>query len=328
MIKRGLVWGVFILGLMGVYLYWYANTPLSMAQTPLVFDLKPGSSLLAITKQMQAVGVLQEGLPFRILARIKGKGSKIKAGFYVLSQPLTPLQLLKKLTGDEVYEREILFVEGWTFSQMRLVLNAYPWIRHDTRNMSEQEVLQAARIPLKHAEGWFFPATYFIDAGSSDVSILRRAYATMQQHLQQAWAARAPGLPYATPADALVMASIIEKETAVASERPLIAAVFINRLRLGMRLQTDPSVIYGLGQHYDGKLHKRDLQTDTPYNTYTRAGLPPTPIAMPGLQSILAALHPVQSDDLYFVAKGDGTHFFSNKLSDHNRAVARFQKNI
>ncbi len=328
MIKRMLALVIFVLVLLAVSLYWYANTPLSMAQAPVVFDLKPGSSLPAITRQMQAAGVLQAGAPFRLLARALGKGGKIRAGFYVLSKPLTPMQLLAQLTSEEVHARAVLFVEGWTFNQMRLVLNAYPWIRHDTQNMNEQEILQALNVPIKHAEGWFFPSTYYVDAGSSDVSILRRAYATMQQHLMLAWAGRAPDLPYASPADALIMASIIEKETAVPSERPHIAAVFINRLRLGMRLQTDPSVIYGLGSHYDGNLRKRDLQTDTPYNTYTRAGLPPTPIAMPGEQSILAALHPARSNDLYFVSKGDGTHFFSSNLSDHNRAVARFQKNM
>ncbi len=327
MIKRAMLWVIFALVLAAGALYWYAYTPLVMARIPLIFDLKPGSNLLSITRQMQTAGVMREGLPFRLLARVSGKAGRIKAGFYVLNQPVTPLQLLKKLTGNEANTREIMFVEGWTFAQMRLVLNANPWIRHDTSDMSAQQILQALGVPQKHAEGLFFPATYYIDAGTSDVSILRRAYATMQERLSQAWAQRAPGLPYATPRDALIMASIIEKETAVASERPLVAAVFINRLRLGMRLQTDPTVIYGLGQRYDGNLHKRDLQTDTPYNTYTRAGLPPTPIAMPGLASIIAALHPAPSDDLYFVSKGDGTHFFSNKLSDHNRAVARFQKN-
>ncbi|HET9113272.1 MAG TPA: endolytic transglycosylase MltG [Burkholderiales bacterium] len=328
MIKRILTLGGVVLVLMAVSLYWYAHTPLNLVQTPIVFDLKPGSSLPAITRQMQAARVLQAGAPFRLLARISGKGDKIRAGFYVLNQPLTPLQLLDKLTSEEAHARAILFVEGWTFSQMRVVLNAYPWITHDTENMTDQEILQALGVPIKHAEGWFFPSTYYIDAGSSDLSILRRAYATMQQNLQQAWAKRDPGLPYASPVEALIMASIIEKETAVPDERPHIAAVFINRLRLGMRLQTDPTVIYGLGSRYDGNLHKRDLQTDTPYNTYTRAGLPPTPIAMPGEQSILAAMHPAHSNDLYFVSKGDGTHFFSSKLSDHNRAVARFQKNL
>ena len=328
MIKSRFFLILFLFGLVSVYFYWYASTPLRLAQVPLAFDLKPGSSLTGITLQMKHAGVMDEGVRFRILATVMGKAGKIKAGFYILNESVTPLQLLKKLTSGDVTSRQIMFIEGWTFSQMRVALDAYPWIRHETPAMNERAVLQAVGAPSKHAEGWFFPATYYINAGSSDVSILRRAYATMQMHLQQEWAKRDPDLPYQTPKDALIMASIIEKETALGSERPLIAAVFINRLRLGMRLQTDPTVIYGLGQNYDGNIHKRDLQTDTPYNTYTRAGLPPTPIAMPGLESIHAALHPAVSDDLYFVAKGDGSHYFSNNLTAHNRAVARYQKNI
>lgn len=327
MIKRIFVWAVFILGMALAYLYWYAHTPLALKQTPMEFDLKPGSNLASITSQMKTAGVLSDGVRFRVLARLMGKGGKIKAGFYTLNQAVTPLQLLKKLTEGEVSLREIVFIEGWTFAQMRDALNAHPLVRHDTEGMSEQEVLQLLDVPLAHAEGWFFPSTYFIDAGSSDVSILRRAYETMQLHLQQEWATRDQNLPYKTPADALTMASIIEKETGAKQERPLIAAVFINRLRMGMRLQTDPTVIYGIGKNYDGNIRKRDLMADTPYNTYTRGGLPPTPIAMPGLDAIKAALHPAQSSAIYFVAKGDGTHYFSNNLTDHNRAVARYQKN-
>lgn len=326
MIKRLIIWGMLLLGLATGYLYWYAHTPLPLKQTPLEFDLKPGSNLVSITSQMQAAGVINEGLRFRVLARVMGKAGKIKAGFYTLNQKITPLQLLNKLTAGEVSLREIVFIEGWTFAQMRDALNAHPLVRHETLGMSEHEVLQLLRVPLDHAEGWFFPSTYYIDAGSSDVSILRRAYETMQLHLQQEWAGRDKNLPYASLADALTMASIIEKETGAKNERPLIAAVFINRLRLGMRLQTDPTVIYGI-KDYDGNIHKRDLLADTPYNTYTRAGLPPTPIAMPGLDAIRAALHPAHSDAIYFVAKGDGTHYFSNNLTEHNRAVARYQKN-
>ena len=327
MIKRLLVWAVLVFGLTSAYFYWYAHAPLTLKQTPMEFDLKPGSNLVSITSQMQAAGVMHDGLRFRVLARIMGKAGKIKAGFYTLNQAVTPLQLLKKLTEGEVGLREIVFIEGWTFAQMRAALNAHPLVRHDTEGMSEREVLQALDVPLNHAEGWFFPSTYYIDVGSSDVSILRRAYETMQLHLQQEWATRDRNLPYAKPADALTMASIIEKETGAKQERALIAAVFINRLHMGMRLQTDPTVIYGIGQKYDGNIHKRDLLADTPYNTYTRAGLPPTPIAMPGLDSIKAALHPAHSDAIYFVAKGDGTHQFSNNLTEHNRAVARYQKN-
>lgn len=326
-IKRLLFWCVILLGLASAYMFWYANTPLSLKQTPLVFDLKSGSTLSSVTRQLRAAGVIQTGVRFRILAQVMGKAGKIKAGFYTLNKAPTPLQLLQKLSEGAVSLQEIVFIEGWTFAQMRTAIDAQPLVKHDTLGMSEQQVLQLLHVPVTHAEGWFFPAKYYIDAGSSDLSILRRAYETMQQHLQQEWAGRDPNLPYGTPVQALIMASIIEKETGDEAERPLIAAVFINRLRLSMRLQTDPTVIYGLGNRYDGNLHKRDLLFDTPYNTYTRSGLPPTPIAMPGLDAIRAALHPAKSDVLYFVAKGDGTHFFSNNLTDHNRAVATYQKN-
>ena len=326
MIKRLIFLSVLLLGMATTYLYWYAHTPLPLKQVPLVFDLKPGSNLVSVISQMQAKGVLNEGLRFRILVRVMGKAEKIKAGFYTLNHSVTPLQLLTKLTEGEVTLHEIVFIEGWTFAQMRKALDAHPLVRHDTLGLSEHAVLQLLNVPIEYAEGWFFPAKYYIDTGSSDVSILRRAYATMQLRLQQEWNARDPGLPYRSPLEALIMASIVEKETGAERERPLIAAVFINRLRMGMRLQTDPTVIYGIGSNYDGNIRKRDLLTDTPYNTYTRSGLPPTPIAMPGLDSIKAALHPAHTNDIYFVAKGDGTHTFSTNLTDHNRAVARYQK--
>ena len=305
----------------------FAYTPLALKAVPMEFTLQPGSSLSSVAAQLHTQGVTPDRWRFRLLARLLGKAARIKAGHYTLGRALTPLVLLDKLTQGEVSAREIVFIEGWTFQQMRDALDAHPSVRHDTTSLSAAAILDQLGIKMDQPEGLFFPAKYYIDSGKSDLSILRRAYETMQQHLDKEWAVRAPGLPYDSPYQALIMASIIEKETAVASERPLIAAIFINRLRTGMRLQTDPSVIYGLGMAYDGNLRKRDLQTDTPYNTYTRAGLPPTPIAMPGLDSIHAALHPARSDALYFVAKGDGSHQFSDTLEEHNRAVAHYQKN-
>ena len=305
----------------------FAYTPLALKTVPMEFTLQPGSSLSSVAAQLHTQGVTPDRWRFRLLARLLGKAARIKAGHYTLGRTLTPLALLDKLTQGEVSAREIVFIEGWTFQQMRDALDAHPSVRHDTTSLSAAAILDQLGIKMDQPEGLFFPAKYYIDPGKSDLSILRRAYETMQQHLDKEWAVRAPGLPYDSPYQALIMASIIEKETAVASERPLIAAIFINRLRTGMRLQTDPSVIYGLGMAYDGNLRKRDLQTDTPYNTYTRTGLPPTPIAMPGLDSIHAALHPAYSDALYFVAKGDGSHQFSDTLEEHNRAVARYQKN-
>jgi UPF0755 protein len=327
LIKRLIVVLLIALLVMGGELFWYARTPLPLKSLPIEFTLVPGSSLTAVAGQLRQAGVIEDAWKFRFLARLSGNAARIKAGHYTLTSPTTPYELLRKLILGEVSLREIVFIEGWTFQQMRAALNTHPAIRHDTTNMTEGQILTVLHIPEAHAEGLFFPAKYYIDPGNSDISILRRANATMQMHLAKEWAARQPGLLYSNAYQALTMASIIEKETGLASERPLIAAVFINRLRKGMRLQTDPSVIYGMGSAFDGNLHKRDLLADTPYNTYTRAGLPPSPIAMPGLDSIHAALHPAISPDLYFVAKGDGSHYFSDNLEAHNRAVVRYQKN-
>jgi UPF0755 protein len=327
LIKRLIVVLLIALLVMGGELFWYARTPLPLKSLPIEFTLVPGSSLTAVAGQLRQAGVIEDAWKFRFLARLSGNAARIKAGHYTLTSPTTPYELLRKLILGEVSLREIVFIEGWTFQQMRAALNTHPAIRHDTTNMTEGQILTVLHIPEAHAEGLFFPAKYYIDPGNSDISILRRANATMQMHLAKEWAARQPGLLYSNAYQALTMASIIEKETGLASERPLIAAVFINRLRKGMRLQTDPSVIYGMGSAFDGNLHKRDLLADTPYNTYTRAGLPPSPIAMPGLDSIHAALHPAISPDLYFVATGDGSHYFSDNLEAHNRAVVRYQKN-
>lgn len=323
-----LIFGVAALATAQVYRFASSPVPLPHGQVSVV--VMPGSGLGVITRQLTHAGALPGGhldaLEFRLLAFASGDANRLKAGLYVLQTPVTPLQLLHKLANGEVTPLQVRFIEGWTFAQIRAALDANPWIRHDSAGMSDAEVMHALGMPQASPEGWFFPSTYDVTVGGSDLSVLRRAYALMQQHLQQAWAGRAAGLPYASPVQALTMASIIEKETGLASERPLIASVFINRLHLGMRLQTDPTVIYGMGSAFDGNLRKNDLQTDTPYNTYTRAGLPPTPIAMPGMASIEAALHPFASNDLYFVARGDGTHVFSTRLADHNRAVARYQK--
>ena len=322
-----MVLGIVAMLILAGVLAQFAYAPLALKSVPMEFTLQPGSSLGSVAVQLHSQGVIPDSWRFRLLARMLGKAARIKAGHYTLGHALTPLALLDKLTQGEASTREIVFIEGWTFQQMRDALDAHPSVRHETTGLSAAAIMDKLGIKTEQPEGLFFPAKYYIDPGKSDLSILRRAYETMQQHLDTEWAARASGLPYDTPYQALIMASIVEKETGLSSERPLIAAIFINRLRTGMRLQTDPSVIYGLGEAYDGNLRKRDLQTDTPYNTYTRAGLPPTPIAMPGLDSIHAALHPARSDALYFVAKGDGSHQFSDTLEQHNRAVARYQKN-
>jgi UPF0755 protein len=306
---------------------WYAFTPMRTgADYPLAFTVHPGASLKAASRDMAHAGALEHPFLFELLARVLGKSQAIKAGGYGLTGPVSPLELLHKITAGETLLGKVTIIEGWTFAEMRRALDARQDLRHDSAGLSDAELLQAIGVAETHPEGRFFPDTYFYDHGSSDLALYKRAYQTMNKVLAEAWARRAPNLPYKTPTDALIMASIIEKETGAPDERALIAAVFINRLRIGMRLQTDPTVIYGLGAGFDGNLRRIDLETDTPYNTYTRAGLPPTPIALPGADAIHAALNPEASRALYFVAMGNGRHVFSTNLDDHNRAVARYQK--
>lgn len=311
----------------GGWMVYFAFSPLALEQSPHELEIKNGSSLRAVARQLADEKLIVEPWSFVVLVRILGKAGDIKAGNYLLEGKVTPYQVFLKLTRGDVTQSQLVFIEGWTFRQMRKALDDHPGVRHATLNMPEREILQQIGAEGESAEGLFFPDTYYFSRGMSDISILKRAYRAMQSRLDQAWNGRAPDVPYTTPYEALTMASIIEKETGQPSERPMIAAVFVNRLRIGMRLQTDPTVIYGLGEGFDGNLHKRDLLEDTPYNTYTRAGLPPTPIAMPGAEAIQAALHPAKSQALYFVAKGNGAHYFSGSLTEHNRAVARYQLN-
>ncbi|MFA6441535.1 MAG: endolytic transglycosylase MltG, partial [Sterolibacterium sp.] len=239
---------------------------------------------------------------------------------------VTPWLLLGKLTRGDVTQAEIVFVEGKTFRQLRATLDAHPALQHTTSGLKDRDILALINASERHPEGLFFPDTYLFAKNSSDLNVLKRAYRAMQQQLTIEWQRRDPRVPYATPYEALIMASIVEKETGRDEDRPAVSAVFSNRLRLGMMLQTDPAVIYGIADKFDGNLRKRDLQFDTPYNTYTRAGLPPTPISMPGLASLQVTLHPPRSDKLYFVARGDGSSEFSRNLDEHNRAVAKYQR--
>ncbi len=306
-------------------LAYYLFHPHPIPRTPVAFTLEQGS-LRHAAKQMSDAGVIGNSLPFEMLARVMGKASSIKAGNYELDAPASPLQLLEKITEGDFTQSKIMLVEGDTFREFRRMLDENPDIRHDSAKLSDAEILSRLGAPVSSPEGLFFPDTYYFAKGQSDFSILGRAYLLMEKRLEKQWQSRAAGLPFSNPYQALTLASIVEKETGKAAERPMIAAVFINRLKLGMRLQTDPSVIYGLGEHFDGNLRKGDLLTDQPYNTYTRGGLPPTPISMPGLKSIVAVLHPADSTALYFVARGDGTSHFSHSLAEHNRAVNRYQK--
>lgn len=306
---------------------WYAHAPMGTgAAYPLAFTVPQGASFKAASREMVRAGALEHPVLFELLARVQGRAQDVKAGSYGLTAPVTPLELLRKITLGETLLGKLTVIEGWTFAEMRRALDARQDLRHDSVGLSDAELLRAIGAEVAHAEGWFFPDTYFYDHGSSDLALYKRAHQTSRAVLEEAWARRASGLPYKSPEEALIMASIIEKETGAADERPLIAAVFINRLRIGMRLQTDPTVIYGMGERFDGNLRRADLEVDTPYNTYTRAGLPPTPIALPGADAIHAALNPEASRALYFVAMGNGRHVFSSNLDDHNRAVARYQK--
>ena len=307
---------------------WWSKNPLPTPATRVEFNVNPGSGVSAAAQQMVASGVPMNRHLFVLLARLTGDASRIKAGSYELKPGTSPRRLLTQLVRGEFAQQSITVIEGWSFKQMRQVIAANPRLRHDTVKMSDAELMAQISKQYKDPEGLFFPDTYLFFNGTSELEIYRRAHQAMLTHLNAAWEARNKALPYKTPYEALIMASIVEKETGQKSERNMIAGVFVNRLRTGMLLQTDPTVIYGMGERFEGQIRKKDLLTDTPYNTYTRGGLPPTPISLPGLQSLQAALEPADTPALYFVARGDGTSQFSDNLPDHNRAVNRYQRGI
>ena len=304
---------------------WYVATPVAVSNLPAEFEIPSGLRLRGAAQRIEEAGVAIGRLQFELLARALGRAQDVKAGSYELLAAPTPLQLLDKLTRGDVTQAEARFIEGWTFRQMRALLDAHPNVRHDVQGLSEAQVLEKLGAAEKLAEGLFFPDTYLFAKGTSDLRVLKRAYQAMQRQLLREWETREQSLPYKTPYEALIMASIIEKETGRAAERDLIAGALVNRLRIGMLLQVDPSVIYGLGDAYNGNLKKIHLLTDGPYNTYTRAGLPPTPIAAPGLGSLRAALRPAKTGALYYVARGDGSSEFSRTLDEHNLAVRKYQ---
>lgn len=328
MIKRIKKWiTLSILGVLALTaaLVYYAVAPLKLQPNSQEIIIQPNSSLRSIANQLVQQGVLNEPWRFIILAKLLHKEQYLQPGSYTLNKNINPYHLLLSLNHGKTTQGSVTFIEGRTFAQMRDKLEKNDAVKYTVGTMSEAEILSLMGSTYRTAEGLFFPDTFYFDRGTTDIVLLKRSYEAMQAKLAKAWAAREANLPYKDSYQALIMASIIEKETGKASERPMIAGVFINRLRIGMRLQTDPSVIYGIGLRYDGNIRKKDLLADTPYNTYTRTGLPPTPIAMPGLASIEAALHPANTKALYFVGKGDGSHAFSNNLDEHNRAVAKYQ---
>jgi len=325
---------ILVLALIGVVVagYFYrdytrfADAPLAPLQKAATFEVARGTPLPGIVSDLQGLGI-RTGTPlyWRVLARQMDVGGKLHAGEYALDPGITPRGLFEKMAAGDVIQHKFTIVEGWTFAQLRDALAQDGMIEHSLAGRADSDIMKDLGSGGAPAEGWFLPQTYQFVKGMSDLDILRRAHKAMKQTLDRLWNSRAQDLPLKTPYEALILASIVEKETGQAAERPVIAGVFEHRLKIGMRLQTDPTVIYGLGSRYDGKIHTRDLETDTPYNTYTRAGLTPTPIALPGAASIEAVLHPAPTDALYFVARGDGTHEFSATLEAHNRAVAKYQ---
>jgi UPF0755 protein len=307
------------------WLAWFASSPLRLPSPSVDFSIASGSSLRSASRQIAQTGIPLSERAFTLLARLAGKETQVKAGSYELAQGASPWDLLRKITQGEYQLTDIVLIEGWTFAQMRATLDAHQAVRHDTNGLADSEIMARLGSPGVPAEGHFFPDTYLFAKGESDLKILARAHRAMKRHLQAAWEAKGDS-PVTSPQEALVLASIIEKETGDAKERPLIAGVFANRLKLGMKLQTDPTVIYGMGSRFNGNLRRKDLTDDTPFNTYTREGLPPHPIANPGKAALFAAVNPAKTDALYFVSRGDGTHVFSRSLDDHNRAVSRYQR--
>ena len=324
-IKNWIVFSMIVsLGLFA-WLAYYAISPLKLQPNSQEITIQPKSGLRSIANQLVKQGVLNEPWRFILIARLLNKQSYLQAGSYTLNKNVSPYQLLLSLNHGKTTQGSITFIEGRTFAQMQEKIIKNDAIKQTLTGLSESEMLKLMGSDYSVAEGLFFPDTFYFDRNTTDTVILKRSYDSMQSKLAKAWQGRDANLPYKNSYQALIMASIIEKETGKAVERPMIAGVFINRLRMGMRLQTDPTVIYGMGKYYDGNLRKKDLIADTPYNTYTRDGLPPTPIAMPGMAAINAALHPATTKALYFVGKGDGSHLFSNNLADHNLAVVRYQ---
>lgn len=307
-------------------LYLWLQRPMRLQAPTVEYSIQPGQSPRAVAQGWVDAGVQVEPWLLYHLFRWSGQARRIRAGSYEVNTGVTPASLLRKLVeGDETLAR-VRFVEGWTFRQLRAELARAPGLRADSATFGNAELMVAIGASGVEPEGRFFPDTYTYARGSSDLAVLKRAFDTMQRRLDAAWAERPADTPLQRPEQLLTLASIVEKETGRTSDRALIAGVFVNRLRLGMPLQTDPTVIYGLGDAFDGNLRRSDLQRDTPYNTYVHTGLPPTPIALPGRESLLAALQPAQTKALYFVARGDGSSEFSENLADHNRAVGKYQR--
>lgn len=308
--------------------FWWINQPMSLVlpagSQVLDLEIEPGTTPAGVAKTVASSGAQVPQELLYAWFRLSGQARKIRAGSYEVAPGTTPRKLLRMLVRGEEALKNVTFVEGWNFAQVRAALQKEEHLRHDTQGLDADLIMQKLGRPGVHPEGRFFPDTYTYGKGSSDLAVLARAAKAMDKRLAAAWVQRAPGLVLQSPEQALILASIVEKETGRPQDRDMVSGVFHNRLRIGMLLQTDPTVIYGLGAAFDGNLRKSHLQQDTPYNTYTRGGLPPTPIAMPGRAALLAAVQPASTPALYFVARGDGSSQFSASLQEHNAAVNRF----
>ena len=318
---------VLVAGSLAVHQYrQFERTPLNTGDNNIVVELPPGTSFGSFARRLHDKGLVSDPRLFQVMARLHGDAREIKAGEYALEPGIKPAELLDKLVRGAVLQHSLTLVEGWTFKQVMDAVRSSNELKHTIKpDASPKQIMAQLRHPGEQPEGRFLPETYNFPRGATDASFLNRAYRAMKEYLASQWPQREDGLPLKTPYQALILASIVERETAIPEERERIAGVFVRRLERGMRLQTDPTVIYGLGDDYKGDITFRDLRKDTPYNTYTRAGLPPTPIAMPSRASIHAALHPEPGDSLYFVATGDGHHHFSATLKEHNEAVRKYQ---
>lgn len=306
--------------------WWWLNQPLPLSQPTLELEVEPGTTPRGVAREVVKAGVQTDARLLYAWFRVSGQDRQIKAGNYELTTGLTPYVLLQKLARGEESLKALTLVEGWNWRQVRAALAREEFLRQESAGMDDAALMQALGRPGVAPEGRFFPDTYTYAKGSSDLAVLRRALHAMDRRLADVWALRSADTPLKSPDEALTLASIVEKETGRAADRAQIAGVFTNRLRIGMPLQTDPTVIYGLAEAFDGNLRRTDLRTDTPFNTYTRRGLPPSPIAMPGKAALMAAVRPAQTKALYFVARGDGSSAFSATLDEHNRAVNQYQR--
>lgn len=307
--------------------FWQSlETPLDVPPDGLLVTIPRGASARDVAQELGRKGVLQHPRLWALYARFSGRAEQLKQGEYRLEKGTTAAGLLTQMVAGRTVQYAVTLIDGWTFRRVMQTLRKDPHLDHGLKSSDYTDLIHKLGGPSGMSpEGWFYPNTYFFSNGANELSILRRAYDAMRHYLKLQWSERAPDLPLKTPYQALILASVVEKETGVARERPLIAGVFINRLRKGMRLQSDPTVIYGLGSSYHGDITFKDLRRDTPYNTYVHKGLPPTPISIPSPAAIHAVLHPAHTDYLYFVAKGNGTHAFSRTYAEQEREVARYQ---